>query len=207
MTNGNAANRAGFSLVELLIAMTLTAVIGGAMTALFVSQSRLLETQEKQQFARGVTRSASNIIMSEMRMIERDSGVVAASDTSITLRVPFALGIVCEATASLLTLSMLPIDSVMYAGATLAGFAYRKADGRYHYTATTTVLPLAASSTACATAGITVVSGGVKRTIVTSSLIPAVVGAPVLLYQTVRYHFSASTAVSGRRGLYRAVPD
>jgi hypothetical protein len=94
----------------------------------------------------------------------------------------------------------------MYAGATVAGFAYRSATGVYTYVATTTAPALAATSTACSTAGITVVSGGTKRTIATTSLTPALVGAPVLLYQTVRYHFSASTAVTGRRGLYRAVP-
>ncbi len=204
MTRAMARAREGFSLVELLVALSLTAVIGAAMTGLFVSQARLLEQQQKQEFARGVTRSASNILMSELRMVERDSGVVAASASSITIRAPYAMGIVCAATGALLTLSMLPVDQMMYDSARVAGFAYRKTDGTYHYTANTTTLPAVPTSTACATAGITVISGGTIRTIATTQTPTA--GAPVLLYQTIRYHFAASAAVPGRRGLYRAMP-
>lgn len=198
--------RRGFSLVELLISLVLTAIVGVALTSLFVTQAGFLDRQQKAAYARGVARSATNIMMSELRMIERDSGVTAASDTSITVRVPYAMGIVCATTATLITLSMLPVDSVMFADATIGGFAYRKADGAYTYVATTTIPALAATSTACSTAGITVVTGGVKRTIATTALHPAPIGAPVLLYQTVRYHFGNSAAVSGRKGLFRAVP-
>lgn len=206
MKNPIGTTRAGFSLIELLIALTITAVIGVAMTGLFMTQARFLELQQKQEFARGVTRSASNIMMSELRMIDRDSGVAAASDTSLTVRVPYAMGMVCASTATLLTLSVLPVDSATYTGASIGGFAYRQSDGRYKYVAAATAPSLNAGSTACSLAGITVVSGGTIRQFATAALVPAGVGAPVLIYQTVRYHFSASTAVSGRRGLYRAVP-
>jgi prepilin-type N-terminal cleavage/methylation domain-containing protein len=209
MKNVTMKARAGFSLIELLVSLTLTAVIGVAMTGLFVTQSRFLDQQQKAEYARNVTRSATNIMMSELRMLERDSGVVAASDSSITVRVPYAMGIVCATTSSLLTLSMLPVDSVMFADARIAGFAYRKADGSYNYVATTTTPALAGSSTACSSAGITDLTsqGGAKRTIATGGTThPAPIGSPVLLYQVIRYHFGNSATVSGRKGLYRAVP-
>ena len=198
--------REGFSLAELLIAMTLTAVIGAAITGLFVTQSQFLEQQQKQEFARGVTRSASNIIMSELRMVERDSGIVAASDTSITVRVPYAMGIACTSTASLLTFSMLPIDSIMFTGATIAGIAYRLPTGYYNYRTQTATVAAGTLATCTAVNVAQVPGGGLIKQVALTSALPINAGDPIFLYQNVRYHFSPSTAVPGRRGLYRAVP-
>ena len=203
--------RAGFSLVELLVALTITAVIGVAMTGLFVTQARFLEVQAKSEFARGVTRGATNVMMSEMRMIDRDSGVIAALDTAITLRVPFAMGIVCATAATTLTISLLPVDSVLYAQGVAAmvanqgGFAYRQAaDGKYKYHAAAAA-PVTVANSTCTTPGIAVLSsdGGVAKTLATTALLPAAVGQPVMLYQNIRYHFNTSTTVPGRRALFR----
>jgi hypothetical protein len=149
-------------------------------------------------------------MMSELRMVERDSGIVSATDTSIVVRVPFAMGLVCTATAAALTISLLPVDSTMWSGDTaafasnLGGYAYRKYDGTYNYVALTTA-PAAGLTATCTGAGINVLTseGGSVKTIATTGAAAAGKGQPVLLYHLVRYHFNASTAVSGRRGLYR----
>src|SRR5690606_29287486 len=94
--HGMLKNRAGFTLAEVLIALTLTAIIGAAVTGVFVSQSRFFDHQEKVGAAREVSRGALNIMMSEMRMLHQDSAIVSATDRRITLRVPYAFGFVCE---------------------------------------------------------------------------------------------------------------
>ena len=74
-----AGARSGFTLIELIVALTLTAIIGTAITALLVSQERAFDTQSKLQSARDVSRGARNLLTSELRMLDRDSGVVSAS--------------------------------------------------------------------------------------------------------------------------------
>lgn len=195
--------RAGFTLTELLIAATIMSVLGAAVTGLFVAQSKYFDQQQKLQFARSVARSATNILVSELRMLDKDSGLTAASSSSITMRVPYALGLVCN-TAGVLTVSMIPTDSLTYAQATYAGYAYRqRASGMYRYTATTTT-PVTGVTATCTAAGITTVAGGrVVELAPTTAGLPT--ATPILLYQTIRYYFANSGLVSGRKGLFREV--
>jgi prepilin-type N-terminal cleavage/methylation domain-containing protein len=210
MKNVIRSTRAGFSLVELLIALTLTAVVGAAMTGLFVTQARFLEIQQQAGYARSVTRSAMNIMTSEMRMIDPDSGVTLAMDTAIVLRVPFAMGVNCKETITSVTFELLPVDSVMYAQGIAAiasgngGFAYRQADDKYKYISTTNT-PATGNNSDCTgdPPGISIISGGLVKSITALMLHPISRGQPIILYQNIRYHFNASTTVTGKRGLFR----
>jgi hypothetical protein len=86
----------------------------------------------------------------------------------------------------------------------LGGYAYRNYDGTYKYVAQSTA-PASGLASTCTGAGINVLSseGGSVKTFSTTGAAGAAKGQPVLLYHLVRYHFNASTVVSGRRGLYR----
>src|SRR5688572_13317886 len=120
-------SRAGFTLAEVLVALVLTAVIGAAVTGAFVSQAKFFDQQEKVSFARGVSRGALNMMMSELRMIERTGGVPTATvptNSSLTVRVPYAMGIVCD-NSSTLTLLRLPADPSMLAQPGYSGYAWR----------------------------------------------------------------------------------
>jgi prepilin-type N-terminal cleavage/methylation domain-containing protein len=70
--------RAGVSLVELLVAVTLLGIIGLSILRTFTSQVRLTDLQSKRLDARTVSRAPVNLFMSEARMVETGSGVVAA---------------------------------------------------------------------------------------------------------------------------------
>lgn len=216
-------NRAGFTLVEVMIALTLTAVLGAAVMGAFVSQSRFFDHQEKVGAARAVSRGAMNIMMSEMRLVERSGGVVSAGSNAITLRVPYVFGMSCGTNANLLTITTLPADLTGMQDATgvpipsFAGYAYRLAGGSYVYqegavSATTTTV-----ATVCTSAGLVPNDGGIvpdgddadvlpdgniiEMTVATS--VP--VGAPIFLYHRIRYEFAASTSVPGRVALWREV--
>lgn len=196
-------SRAGFTLVEMLIALTLTAVLGATITGAFVSQSRFFEKQEKVGAARGVARAGTSMLLSDLRMTESDSGVVAASNTSITVDVPYAFGLACnkDVTTGNLRVSMLPVDSQVLASAAYSGYAVRTTDSTYHYH--TSPGPANAGGD-CSTSGVSVLNpqGWVTKIPGTPTVTP---GTPIFLFQTITYSFKPSTSVSGRLGLFRTL--
>ncbi len=197
--------RRGFSLVELLITIVLVAIIGAAAGRMLVSQTRFYTRLKGQKDARSVTRNARNIMQTELAMTEAGGGVAGASNDSITIRMPFAWGVYCSSS----TFIRLPVDSSMYAMATLAGYAIKdtSATGVYTYTTTTTA-PTAGTATNCTglSPALTAPTNAAYLTLSPApSTPPAYAGSPVFLYQMVTYKFAASTLVPGKRGLYRIV--
>ena len=199
-------SRAGFTLAEVLVALVLTAVIGAAVTGAFVSQAKFFDQQEKVSFARGVSRGALNMMMSELRMIERTGGIPTATvptNSSLTVRVPYAMGIVCDSTSTL-TVLRLPADPSMLAQPGFGGYAWRSSAGVYTYVEGGGT-PSNGTGSMCTAASINT-SGFVSTAIISLSPgAPAPPGQPVLLYRIVTYEFKASTAVPGKIGLWRTV--
>ena len=206
------SNRAGFTLAEVMVALTMTAIIGAAVTGVFVTQSKFFDTQEKVAFARGVSRGGMNMIISELRMIEQGGGIVAAANKSITVRAPYALGVVCG-TAGLLTVSRLPSDPFMYDSAGYSGYAVRdKATGQYTYVeGPTTITTTITASNVCNAASVTVVTDGGGNfdgeaiQIAALPNTPPAIGSPFFMYQRIRYEFKASANVPGRVALWRYI--
>jgi type II secretory pathway pseudopilin PulG len=200
--------RAGVGIAELIVALVIMGILGLAATKAFVSQARFTDQESKLRFARAVTRGSVNLLMAEARMVQTDTGVVAASSasgaSSITLRVPVAMGLVCGTSVGGTVLSMMPTDSVMLAGAALSGYAYRTISGVYTYTEGATTVTSAGAAT-CAAASVTTVANG--RVINVAPAFPGSVpvGTPAFLYQRVRYWFGNSSAMAGRTGLWRTL--
>lgn len=212
---GSPRHRAGFSLVELLISIVLIGIIGAAVTRLLLSESRLFNIQKARREARAVSRSSTNVLFSDLRMVNHGGSapgsLLIASPETLKVRVPYAFGIVC-AVGSATTVSMLAADSMVRASASYAGYAWRSRP-----TSSYTYVPLggltapasAANPSLClsnATVRVDTVNG---RTWQPLDLLPPAVGAqpgaPVFLYQEVMYWFapSAAYAQAGRLGLWR----
>ena len=189
----------GFTLIELIVSMVVMGIVGAAIVRLIVVESRGFQGQDASQEARKVARAAVNLLTSDLRMVEATGGVTAASATAITLRVPYAIGIVCNAN----TISTMPVDSLMFAQAAFAGYAWRDTLGVYTYVPGGTAP--AGSAGTCTSQSITTLTGG--KVVALSNTLPAgaVVGNPVFLYQTVTYSFASSGLLPGRMGLYRQV--
>ena len=215
--------RRGFSLGELMISMTLIAIIGVSLTKLIVTQSRFSNKQVQQRNARSVSRGALAIMESELRAVEQSTaftsgniltsaGVAIPRPSAITLvvNVPWAVGIKCTANR----IALLPIDSISTAIgiANTVGVAWRGADDRYVYdpipTADNSGNPLDFS--ACTGAGITATGVDAVPNMRMVSLTGTgasggVAGTPIMLFYRVKYEFRPSTTVPGRIGLFRSV--
>ncbi len=187
-------SRRGMTLVEMLVGLMVTTIILGALVTTFVSQSQLTGEQNSQRVARGAARSAAQALAVDIRRIESAGGVEQAAADSITIRIPFALGLVCASTGSgggSTVISLFPADSANFANAAMSGFAWRDQAGSYTYVPATGLAAGAAST--CSSASITTLPGGsVVEAPAGSGGIPA--GSPVFLYQRVRYAFAPTGA-------------
>jgi prepilin-type N-terminal cleavage/methylation domain-containing protein len=204
MTNRNQKqSRRGFSLIELLVGVVLFAIVGAAFTKLLSVQGKFFDRQGMGNAARNVSRASLNRVISDFRMIEATGGVVAASPTSLTIRIPFAIGVVCADAGGATNLSLLPVDSVTYEKADFYGYAWRNfKTGAYSYVENPAGR-VAGTPAICTGQNITTVPGG--QVVGITPPVPAGtgLGTPVFLYARVRYEFKASQAIPGRTGLYR----
>jgi len=74
MTSHSLARR-GFTLVELLISLIVTAIIGTALVRMVVSQARFMDQQEAWREARSVSRGGVNRLFSDLRAVEAGGGM------------------------------------------------------------------------------------------------------------------------------------
>ena len=204
--------RRGFTLIELLVGIVLFGIVGALFTKLLTTQGRFFDKQGMGNAARNVSRSSLNRIVSDFRMIEATGGVVAATGTSITARIPFAIGVMCANSGGATQLSLLPVDSAVYEAARVHfyGYAWRNfTTGAYAYVESPAV---ETNGTAVTCTGApqniaTVPNGG--RVVSVTPILPngSGLGTPVFLYSKIRYEFKASTAIPGSLGLYRTTID
>lgn len=207
-------SRRGVTLIELLIAMIVASILGGALLTLMMAMNRFEEREEGLRDARRAGRSAVNSLASDLRMIDPEWGIEAASATSITLRIPYAMGLLCSSTATVQTVMLFPVDSVALVLPGISGFASRASTGTV--TATTTTLTVAYPGTvpaACTTAGIQSITAASSEpnarsratTLTGSGFTVLTAGTPMMLYRRVRYYFGNSglTGLSGRTALWR----
>ena len=196
--------RQGFTILEMMIALVILAVIGGSLVRVLLAQTHLFEKASAQRDTRNVTRSAVNVIASDLRMVDAASGLIAASANTIVVRAPFAIGIVCGASGGGTAVSLAPTDSAIWSGAGFSGYAWRDTLGVYNYVEAGASISAGGAAT-CAAAGITTLPGG--RTMIVSPAMPggALIAAPMLLEQRLRYEFKPSVLVPGANGLWRTV--
>lgn len=198
-------NERGFTLIELIVASTVAALLGVALVQLLVNDSRFVARQDAMMEARMVSRAAINVL-SELRTVSR-GGLRAASADSVTVRVPYAFGMACGGSGSSIVASLVPSDSLIYAQAVPGGVASRRPGDTYAYVLGISVA--ASSDTASCTAdSIRVLPGG--RLVQISGLSGPPTNRPqsgdiIYLFQTVTYTFAPSAELPGRRALWRRV--
>lgn len=191
------------TLPELLVGLTILAILGTAMVRLVLSETRHVDRLMLQRSARAVTRASVNLLVTELRMVVPEGGINAASERSIDLFAPFASGLSCGNEANATVLSLLPADSAMLADALFSGYAWRDANGRYAFVDSSVAIRWSASNATCTAARLTTLPRG--RLVAVSPPLPAgaIPGTPVFLVQRLRYWFGPSGDVPGALALLR----
>jgi prepilin-type N-terminal cleavage/methylation domain-containing protein len=208
--------RRGFSLVEIITALTILSVIGVALTKMVLSQTRSFQYENSSRRARTASRSAMNILTTDLRMTQ-DIGGLDSIDTVnnrwVDAKVPIAFGIVCKTTGSATYLALVAVDSFQMASSKYGGYAIRNTTTtQYNYTHagnsdTITVVDPSNCHTPGIYADTAVVSGrsGAVVKVTPVSVAATVVGEPAFVWQHVRYQFDTSGIYRNRYGLYRRI--
>jgi prepilin-type N-terminal cleavage/methylation domain-containing protein len=213
--------RRGFTLAEVIVCVVLLGVLGTALTRLMLAQSRLYALQRAKRDARAVGRASMNLLFSDLRMVhdgaDAPGGVTLASPNSLSVKVPYAVGLICGSATPNTVVSMFPVDSAARAMSKYAGYAWRnRLTKQYTYVpvvdtvGNAPVTPSGSSSLCTSTAKIKsdTVSGrawgptDLKPQSVTAGTQP---GAPVFLYQNILYFFGGSTSFPGKVALFRRI--
>jgi prepilin-type N-terminal cleavage/methylation domain-containing protein len=201
----NRRSRRGFTLIELLVGVVVFAIVGALFTKLLTVQGKFFDRQGMGNAARNVSRSSLNRIVSDFRMIEATGGILNASSTALTIRIPYAIGVECADAGGFTHLTLLPVDSTTYAGASFSGYAWRSSTtGVYTYEeGGASIQP--GDQAVCTGVNITTVPGG--KVVKVSPVLPvaAGLGTPTFLFERVRYEFKNSVAVPGMLGLWRTL--
>jgi prepilin-type N-terminal cleavage/methylation domain-containing protein len=92
-----APERGGFTLVELLVALVLTATVVAVLFELLVGQGRIVRLQNAREEVQQNARATLELIASELRGVD-SRAITAAGSNTITFRMPRAWGVVCEHT-------------------------------------------------------------------------------------------------------------
>ena len=201
--------RRGFTLIEMIVGVVIFAIVGALFTKLLTVQGKFFDKQGHGNAARNVSRASLNRVVSDFRMVEATGGVIAASSTSLTLRIPFSIGVVCGSSNNSTAVSLLPVDSVIYHTDGFYGYAWRSATtGAYTYVENPAAHMRGQGQTMCANMKITTLTNG-RTSRITPEMVGSSLGTPVFLYRRVRYEFKPSTAVPGKTGLYLTIifPD
>lgn len=205
--------RAGLTLVELMVTLLVTAVLGTAIVRTMVTSNAFISRIERGREARGTSRAAMNLLTTELRMVAAESGVEVAEDDRLVVRVPFRLGLACATTTGApgaVTAAFFPSDTTI---STLSlgyvGFATRTSTGIYNFVDGSGT-PTAGTTASCTgvPANITLIPG-MQVLRLEGVSVPAAIppGTPVFMWRRVRYDFDDSELVPGRLGLWRHVLD
>jgi len=88
--------RRGFTLVELLVALVLLGIVSAGIYRVLVNNQRIYQAQTQRIDMQQNIRAATTILPAELRELDAaDGDLIAMTPTSLTLRAPRQLGIVC----------------------------------------------------------------------------------------------------------------
>lgn len=199
-------SRRGFTLVELLVAITVLAIVGVGLTRLLAGSTRFVTRQDATLTATQGARAALNAIAGELQMVG-DSGLIAATPDgqSVTVRLPYAFGVTCRhASSQSFVASLLPVDSAAYAAAVAGGFAWRRPTGVYANVVADITTGPSTDAAKCDADSVRIVPGG-RRVLISGY--PAAQApdslALLTLFQVVTYRFGSSSDLPGRVALWR----
>lgn len=94
-----ARNEGGFTLVEALVALTITGILASGLISLLVGQSRFYDRTDDQLNAEQVAQATFDLVSTELRMGSAQDLLAATAD-SVKIRFALSLALVCDSTGS-----------------------------------------------------------------------------------------------------------
>lgn len=96
--------RRGFTLVEMLVALVVTSLVGMALSRMLTSSQRLATTQVEQATMQGNLRQGSMVLTTELQELGTDTAggndIIAMTDSNITYRAMGNFQLACAVTAT-----------------------------------------------------------------------------------------------------------
>lgn len=195
-------NRDGFTLLEALIALTLSTIIVALVSSVFLAQNNFFATVSNQSTVQDNVRTMTAVLASEIRGISPGGVRLAAADR-FAVRVPLAIGGVCDPRASQVRVHLSGFADID-TGA-VVGYAVGGGSGAWTYqTATWASIFSSSGATdagACATNGAD--TAGAAADFVNLNIAGVPTGDLVMLFSEVEYSIAASVLQPGSLALYR----
>ena len=128
------ARRAGFTLLEAILALTLSSVIVALVSSVFLAQNDFYRLVIQRTRVQDNLRAVTDLIASEIRGVS-GGGVTTAESRQFIVRLPLAVGGVCHRQASHGRVYMPGLSEID--GDDVAGYARQDASGDWTYTTIT----------------------------------------------------------------------
>jgi prepilin-type N-terminal cleavage/methylation domain-containing protein len=112
------SRRAGFTLVELIVAITISGLVMGSIYKVLNSNQRFYQAQNQILDVQQNIRAVAQILPGELRGLDPDGGdIIAMSDTAITIKAMRGFSIICKTpTAAEVTARQVVIRNSMTSG-------------------------------------------------------------------------------------------
>jgi prepilin-type N-terminal cleavage/methylation domain-containing protein len=112
------SRRAGFTLVELIIAITISGLVMGSVYQILASNQRFYQVQNQILDVQQNIRAVAQILPGELRGLDPDGGdIIALSDTAITIKAMRGLSVLCATpTAADVTAKQITIRNSLTSG-------------------------------------------------------------------------------------------
>jgi Tfp pilus assembly protein PilV len=200
---------AGFTLIEALVAVTLSAILVTLVTTVFFAQNQFYSEATLRSHVQENARSVTQFVTSELQSAGTEAFQLA-ENRQLRVRKPLALGIVCAIAGDDVHAYLLQ-GSENVVGNDVAGWGVRDTTGAWaYYTDTWSNLNVSSGSSSafrCENSGADTVGATADffrlRNVKNSSEPKPEVGWVVMVYQDLHYQFSASALETGTIGLYR----
>ena len=92
-------NEGGFTLVEALVALTISGILATGLISLLIGQSRFYDRTDDQLNAEQVAQATFDLVSAELRMASAKDLLAATAD-SVRIRFALSLSLVCDSTGS-----------------------------------------------------------------------------------------------------------
>lgn len=200
--------RGGFTLVEMLVAVTISTVVVMLVATLFIIQNRYYRWMLDRVRIQDAARSAVELVGLEVRSVPAGA-ITVADSTRLAFRQPMALGVVCGFAGSDHAV-YLPDGLEAIDQDEVAGFGLREADGSWSfYGASWGSLYTGSGSAACAGAGADTLGASSSYLrfgdLASASGVGTAVGTVVTIYRLRELAFSPSSLDPLSVALYRGI--